>query len=408
MAVFSDPVPPMASTDSLFSASPQLAVVAPASVAPATAGRLVAATRVLHIVNGEHFAGAERVQMHLARRLPDNGFVADFVCLRPGRFVAQFDLEHCRCWTTPMRSRYDVGVASRIAEVAGQSDYRLLHAHTPRSAMIAARVAKRLGLPWVYHVHSPTTRDSSRWLQNRLNTWTEWWALRSVSQLITVSNSLRDQMIADGWPADRVTVVHNGVPAARPLRGSTPVPGQPWTLGMVALMRPRKGLEIALHALRQLRARNFDVRLRCIGPFETEAYQREIVALIDQLELADSVEMTGFADDVPAALAQLDAMVLPSLYGEGLPMVVLEAMAAGLPVVATRVEGTPEAIQHGRQGLLAEPNSANSLAEQLQRLVSGEYEWSAMSEAAVRRHAEAFSDAAMASGTADVYQRILA
>lgn len=408
MAVFSDPVPPMASTDSLFAASPRLAVVVPEAVAPATAGERVGTTRVLHIVNGEHFAGAERVQMHLARCLPENGFVADFVCLRPGRFVAQFDLEHCHCWTTPMRSRYDLSVAARIAEVAGQSDYRLLHAHTPRSAMIAARVAKRLGLPWVYHVHSPTTRDSSRWLQNRLNTWAERWALRSVAHLITVSNSLRNQMIADGWPADRVTVVHNGVPAVRPPRCSTPVPGQPWTLGMVALMRPRKGLEVALAALHHLRQRNCDVRLRCIGPFETEGYQKEIAAIVDRLELGDAVEMSGFAADVPVALAQLDAMVLPSLYGEGLPMVVLEAMAAGLPVVATRVEGTPEAIQHGRQGLLAEPNSATSLAEQLQRLVSGEYEWSAMSEAAVRRHAEAFSDAAMAAGTADVYQRILA
>lgn len=398
----------MSSTDSLFVSAPQTAVVAPDGRPGDVPSGLAPATGVLHIVNGEHFAGAERVQMHLARCLPENGFLADFVCLRPGRFVEQFDLEQSRCWTSLMRSRYDLGVAARIAEVAERrGGYRLLHAHTPRSAVVTARVAKRLGVPWVYHVHSPTNRDSSRWLQNRLNAWSERWALRSASHLITVSNSLRNQTIADGWPADRVTVVHNGVPAIRPPRRSTPRPGAAWTLGMVALMRPRKGLEVALHALRQLRDARIDVHLRCIGPFETQRYEDDILALVGRLGLGDAVEMTGFAVDVPAALAELDAMVLPSLYGEGLPMVVLEAMAAGLPVVATCVEGTPEAIQHGRQGLLAEPNSAASLAEQLQLLVSGEYEWLAMSESAVRRHAEAFSDAAMAAGTAAVYRQVV-
>lgn len=400
-------MPPVSSTDSLFASSQQVAVVAPEAMASAAGGDVAPAISVLHIINGQHFAGAERVQMHLARCLPENGFLADFVCLRPGRFIEQFDVEQSRVWAAPMRSRCDLGVIGRIAEVAQRGDYRLVHAHTPRSAIVAAGVAKRLGVPWVYHVHSPTSRDSSRWLQNRLNAWTERWALRSVSHLITVSQSLRNQAIADGWPPERVTAVHNGVPAVCPPRRSTPAPATTWTIGMVALMRPRKGLEVALHALRRLRNDDFDVHLRCIGPFETKGYESEIGSLIRRLGLDDAVQMAGFTEDVPAALAELDAMVLPSLYGEGLPMVVLEAMAAGLPVVATRVEGTPEAIQHGRQGLLAEPNSAASLAEQLRLLVSGEYDWSAMSESAVQRHADAFSDAAMAAGTAEVYRRVV-
>ena len=115
----------------------------------------------------------------------------------------------------------------------------------------------------------------------------------------------------------------------------------------------------------------------------------------------------GFVDDVPAVLAELDAMILPSLYGEGLPMVVLEAMAAAVPVVATRVEGTPEAITHGVEGLLAEPRDPDSLAEQLAALISGVHDWSAIAAAALHRHGEAFSDTAMAAGTAAVYRRVL-
>lgn len=381
--------------------------VSPGSSSVAAASAVAASTSVLHVINGQHFAGAERVQVHLGRCLPAQGFLADFVCLTPGRFLEQCPLKHSEVFGVPMRSRFDVGVATRVLDAIDRGRYRLLHAHTPRSAMIAARIAKQLGVPWVYHVHSPTANDSSRWLQNKLNSWAERWSLRTAAHLITVSNSLRTQMIADGWPADRVSVVHNGVPAIRPPRGRVPRPGGTWVLGMVALMRPRKGLELALQTLVQLREQDLDVRLRCIGPFETPEYEASIRRMIAELKLGDAVEMVGFATDVPAALAQLDAMVLPSLYGEGMPMVVLEAMAAGLPVVATRVEGTPEAIRHGRDGLLAEPNSVDSLAEQLRLLIQGEYDWSAMSDVAVRRHAEAFSDTAMAAKTAEIYRRLL-
>ena len=100
-------------------------------------------------------------------------------------------------------------------------------------------------------------------------------------------------------------------------------------------------------------------------------------------------------------------MVLPSLFGEGLPMVVLEAMAAAVPVIATRVEGTPEAVRHGVEGLLAEPRDAESLAEQIESLVSGRYDWETMAEAAAARHCEHFSDITMARATANMYRQLL-
>jgi glycosyltransferase involved in cell wall biosynthesis len=106
-------------------------------------------------------------------------------------------------------------------------------------------------------------------------------------------------------------------------------------------------------------------------------------------------------------LAKLDAMVLPSLFGEGLPMVVLEAMAAALPVIATRVEGTPEAITHGVEGLLAEPRDPASLADAIRSMVTGGHDWSQMAEAACERHGRCFSDVAMAAGTAGVYRALL-
>ena len=88
-----------------------------------------------------------------------------------------------------------------------------------------------------------------------------------------------------------------------------------------------------------------------------------------QLEVDDLIDWVGFTRDVEAQLAQMDLFVLPSLFGEGLPMVVLESMAAGVPVVATSVEGVPEAIRDGIDGLLVEPDDAGQLADAIRTLV---------------------------------------
>ena len=88
-------------------------------------------------------------------------------------------------------------------------------------------------------------------------------------------------------------------------------------------------------------------------------------------------------------------------------MVVLEAMAAGVPVVATRVEGIPEAIRDGRDGLIATPGDPQSLAAALRRLITGKADWRALRQSALRRHAADFSEVSMADGVANVYRRVL-
>jgi glycosyltransferase involved in cell wall biosynthesis len=89
-------------------------------------------------------------------------------------------------------------------------------------------------------------------------------------------------------------------------------------------------------------------------------------------------------------------------------MVVLEAMAAGLPVVASRVEGVPEAVVHRETGLLVEPGSVSQLARSLEDVIAGSVDYAKLSRGARHRHAEFFSDATMAEGVAKVYREVLA
>ena len=136
-------------------ASPDSIVVQLDNGRAAAAIRQSRTTGVLHLINGEHFSGAERVQQHLGHQLIQFGFTSHFACLKPGKFAELSGLPAERVHPLPMRSRIDWDVIHRVTSLARETDCSLLHAHTPRTALVAAFAAHRLSLPWVYHIHSP-------------------------------------------------------------------------------------------------------------------------------------------------------------------------------------------------------------------------------------------------------------
>jgi glycosyltransferase involved in cell wall biosynthesis len=361
---------------------------------------------VLHVINGEHYAGAERVQDLLALRLNDFGFAVGFACVKPGRFALLRQARQAPLYELPMRGRVDPAPARRLAKIIREQDFRLVHTHTPRAALVGRLAAALAGVRVVHHLHSPTTRDSTSLLRNAVNAATERLAIAGVAGVIAVSASLGRYGRRLGISADRLAVVHNGVPVRGDLtRRATP--DGDWTLGTVALFRPRKGLEVLIQALAELRAAGSSVRLRAVGSFETPEYERHIKQLAERLGVSGAIDWRGFCSEIECELDHIDLFVLPSLFGEGLPMVVLEAMAAGVPVVASRVEGVPEAVRDGVDGLIATPGDSHDLAAQVTRVITGEVDWQALRASAHARQAEKFSDHSMAAGVAEVYRRVL-
>ncbi len=369
--------------------------------------RAIATARVLHVINGEHYSGAERVQDLLALELGQFGFNVSFACLKDGKFAATRRAQRAELRTFPMNSRLDLRPAWELAAWLRQEQFSLVHTHTPRAVMVGRLAAWIARVPLVHHVHSPTGRDSTRRWQDTISAKAENYSLLGVDAVIAVSRSLANYAAAQGVPRARIHVVPNGVPVVGPLTNRL-APRRPWTLGTVALFRPRKGLEVLLDAMARLRRAGVDVRLRAIGEFETEEYQRRIRAQVERLGVGEFITWTGFTKDVSAELERLDLFVLPSLFGEGLPMVVLEAMAAGVPVVGTKVEGVPEAIRDGIDGVLAEPGDAQDLARAINSFVCGEVDWSSCRQHAHSRQAAMFSDVSMARGVANVYREVLA
>jgi glycosyltransferase involved in cell wall biosynthesis len=364
------------------------------------------AARVLHVINGEHYSGAERVQDLLAQQLPACGFQVGFACVKPHRFPVARKSQAAPLHETPMKGRADLKIVRRLTQLIHDERYELVHAHTPRTALVGSLAAWKADVPFIYHVHSPAGRDSTRRLTNWTNALVEWATVRKASRLITVSPSLREHMIERGFRPNQVVYVPNGVPCVAAADERRP-PRNGWTLGAVALFRPRKGLEVLLETLALLRSRGVNVRLRAVGGFETLAYESAILCLVERLGLADIIDWIGFTNDVPRELAHIDLFVLPSLFGEGLPMVVLEAMAVGIPVIASRVEGVPEAVRHRETGLLVDPGSVSQLAGAIEEVVGGGVDYAGLSAAAKARQNAFFSDLAMARGVADVYHETL-
>jgi glycosyltransferase involved in cell wall biosynthesis len=372
-------------------------------LAAPTAGQPV---RVLHVINGEHYAGAERVQDLLAVRLPELGFEIDFACLKPRLFPELRRSTGAVIYDVGMRSRLSLGAAWRVAAIVNRGQYALLHTHTARSALVGRLAAALTGVPMVHHVHSPATADTAHPVRNWLNAVSERFSLRRAEALVAVSQSLAEHARQQRLTTRPVRVVRNGVP----LRGALavrPRPAPPWRLGTVALFRPRKGLEVLLDAVAALLGQGLSLRLQAVGTFETREYEYAVRRRVDELGIRSAVEWRGFQRDVYGELAGMDLFVLPSLFGEGLPMVVLEAMAAGVPVVATRVAGVPEAIRHGVDGLIAEPGNSAELAAMIRQVLESGADWAELRASAHDRQRELFSDERMAHDVAGLYREIL-
>jgi glycosyltransferase involved in cell wall biosynthesis len=194
----------------------------------------------------------------------------------------------------------------------------------------------------------------------------------------------------------------SGRPAVSPPRAEHRAPSAAFTVGMVARLAPQKAPEVFVRAAARVHRVRSDVRFWLIGDGELRA---PLEALARQLGVAPVVEFLGHRRDVPALLRALDLFVLTSRY-EGLPYSVLEAMACGLPVIATRAPGTVDVVENGVTGLLTALDAPEEIASAILALLADPQRAHALGEAGHRRVQECFSLSAMLSAHATLYQKL--
>lgn len=236
-----------------------------------------------------------------------------------------------------------------------------------------------------------------------------------VDRVIAVCHAEAADLCAAGVARrERTVVTWNGIDldqCARPaepqeaLRRELGLPLDAPILTMVCrLYRPRD-FETLLTAFETVRASHPAAHLLIVGD---GPYREGIEARIVEMGLGDAAEVLGFRRDVPRILAASDIFVLSTASWEGLPLTVLEAMAAGLPVVASEVGGIPEAVRHGETGLIVPQRASDELAAALDQLLDDPERAARMGAEGQRVVCECFSHQRMVAETAEVYEGLLA
>lgn len=203
-------------------------------------------------------------------------------------------------------------------------------------------------------------------------------AYRCATRVVANSPSAATVLAAEGLEAARVTVIPNGLDSAR--YADRPGRDAIRRVVCVANLRPEKNHETLIGAAALLKARCPGLRYRIVGGGSRRA---ALETLARDRGVADVVEFAGHRDDIPAELREADVFVLPS-RSEAFPNSVLEAMAAGLPVVASAVGGLLDLVEHGRTGLLVPPADPEALADALHRLYAEPARAHALGDAARR------------------------
>ncbi|MBX3027556.1 glycosyltransferase [bacterium] len=224
----------------------------------------------------------------------------------------------------------------------------------------------------------------------------------AASDAIIVNSRQVGDYIASvyGAPTDRLTVVYNAIDLDRFQPPPAPRPRQPPRIVMVGRLVQQKNPRLFVAAAAALRARRPDVRFRLVGDGPLRG---EVEAAARAAGLAEALEMTGERRDVPALLQDADLFWLTSDW-EGLPNAVLEAMACGLPVVATDVGGTSELVDAGVEGYVIDAGDRDALVARSLEILADPVRHGHMRQAA-RARAIQFSRAAMARTTQAVYAR---
>lgn len=234
-------------------------------------------------------------------------------------------------------------------------------------------------------------------VEGHLYTMLERLAARWCRTIVAVSREERSAALGRGIGREhQFVVIPNGIALERFAAEPHPVPGR---IVMVGRLAPQKRPDLLVRAFARLRDEFPHARLQIAGDGPLRA---DVAALVEKLGLADVVELLGSRSDVPEILAGAACVALPSAY-EGAPYALLEAMAAGAPVVATTVGGMPDTIVDGSTGLLIAPGDVDGLTAALRRLLARPQEAVALGAAAREAVARDFSREAMTSRLAAEY-----
>ena len=368
--------------------------------------------KILHLITTLAGGGAEFHLLTLCRYQKKQGMEVVVACLsefgKDGRSLRRdFENEGIRVIRLCDGHRFELRSFSRIVRLVETERPNIFHTHLPRADLTGA-LARFLNpsVAWVCSLHAIYSDDwSGRWSLPLLR-----FLWNRADAIICISHAVSDWLIAGGMPADRAKVIYYGI---EPDKFSQPRVDlrKEWALngsaiiGSIGRLEPRKGHDCLIEAMAILVKRLPNVLLLIAG-HDSWGYGVNLGRRIDELGLKDRVRLIGFQNDVVSFLNTLDVFALAT-NSEGFGQVVIEAMAAGKPVVTSKIAPLTEIVADGETGLLVESRSPQSFASAIAQLLIDPMERHRMGACGRERVTKSFTAERMTQETLLLYENLL-
>jgi glycosyltransferase involved in cell wall biosynthesis len=363
---------------------------------------------VLHLINTGGPGGAETVYVELVRGLDPARWRS--VVVLPNH---EWMYEQLRGWSpAPVVDRslrpFDLRYFRVLRRLVREHRVDVVHGHFFGPAVVASLLGMACGIPAVGTLHGTmdAASEGHRALKRALLN-------RGLKRAVFVSEPLRRAFVGETGVREGITaVIPNGIDAAvyapggdGGARAELGIGAGEFVVGAVGNLRPAKGYDVLLRAAALLANRGDGWRFVVVGQAQGEIH-RELLEMRDALGLRERVIFTGFREDVPRLLRSFDAFALTSV-SEGFSLSTVQAMAAGLPVVATRCGGPEELLEDGRTGVLVENGSADAVAAALARLRADPDERRRLGGAALEAARERFTVRAQVRAYERLYDEVI-
>jgi len=368
--------------------------------------------RVLHLIDSFDLGGAQTVLLDLVRHLPAQGFEIEVAAMHGrGVFCSTFEELGVRTHSLS-RSKVPPNYLFRLPVLLARKRFDILHTHLFGSIWIGVPIAALLRIPVrIVHDHC---NDAKRH-KSRFTLYIDSLVNRLAHATLAVSKSTCDFLLThEGLVQEQVHLVYNGVctqtfappsPSERSdARASFGIAPEEFVIGGVGRFVKQKNFSVLLDAVAALIPKTPHLRLLLAGegPLESELRSQAM-----RLGINERVIFAGFVRNRVALYHALDCLALPSLF-EGLPMALLEAMASGCPVVASKVDGMAEILTSGHNGLLFSLTEPGALRDTLAYIIHDKALRCSLACAARSFVLKSFSAATQAARVAEIYRKELA
>lgn len=316
--------------------------------------------KVLHIDPERNWGGGEAQVVGLLSYLAEKGHRNDLLAHPRGPLFEKAKKLEIRAFPLVVRNDLDLRSVLWLRRLIQRERYDIVHLHTKRAHALSVWLPREAGRPKYIVTRRMDYPERKNW-------YTRYLYNRRVDGVVAVSQTIAALLVEAGVEPARIRLIHSGVDPKR-FEHAPVDPGMSNDIpvvGTVAVLEERKGHRYLLEAAALLKAKGYRMSYLFAGE---GSLKNQLEEMVNKLGLQDEVHFLGFVNDMASFFFKTDICVLPSIY-EGFSGAAREAMAAGRPVVATRVGGFPELIIDSVTGLLVSPRDADGLAKAVEKLI---------------------------------------